>query len=206
VIMRRAAMASLLAAALLGTAAVSAAGQGGEIVRLTITVAPVVAAGAPIPITVAIDADQGALAQRSGHLRLRVRYASECSGTFAGTPGPVAIDTQIPDPGAANSAYHATLQGSAAVTELRSYSVCAYLVEDGTGRLFAQDSDTQFRATAACTSASRGDARIAAALRTAHRRLTHARGARRAALRRRIARLVAQQQAAANSLQSACAG
>ena len=106
-----------LAATLLAAAATPAAGQG-EIVRLSITVAPVVAAGAPIPVTVAVDADRGALSSRTDHLRLRVRYAAECAGTFAGTPGPVAIDTQIPDPGTANTTYHATLGGSAAVASV----------------------------------------------------------------------------------------
>jgi hypothetical protein len=198
-----AALAATLAALAL-TFAAPATAQNGEIVRLTISVAPVVATGAPIPVTVTIDADQGALSQRSDHLQLRVRYAAECAGTFTGTPGPVAIDTQIPDPAGANTAYHATLHGSASVAALGTYSVCAYLLEQGTGRLFAQDSDTQFRATSACTDASRGDARVVAALRTARRQLKHAHGARRAALRRKIARLLAQQQATANSLQSAC--
>jgi hypothetical protein len=194
-----------LAAVLLAVAAAPAAGQG-EIVRLSITVAPVVAVGAAIPVTVVVDADRGALSSRGDHLRLRVRYAAECAGTFAGTPGPVAIDTQIPDPGAANTTYHATLNGSAAVASLGAYSVCAFLEEQGTGRLFAQDSDTQFRATAGCTAASRTDTRDIAALRAAQRQLARARGSRRAALRRRIKRLAVLERAAANSLQSACAG
>lgn len=202
---RRALPAVALAAALFAAASAPAAGQG-EIVRLSITVAPVVAAGAAVPLTVAVDADPGALSYRSDHLRLRVRYAGECAGTFAGTPGPVAIDARIPDPGTANTTYHATLNGSAAVASLGTYSVCAFLEEEGTGRLFAQDSDTQFQATAGCTAASRTDARDAAALRTARRQLAHAKGSRRAALRRRIKRLVALQRAAANSMQSACAG
>jgi hypothetical protein len=202
---RRALPATALAAMLLAAAAAPAAGQG-EIVRLTITVAPIVAAGAAIPVTVAVDADRGALSLRGDHLRLRVRYASECAGTFAGTPGPVAIDTQVPDPGTANTTYHATLSGSAAVASLGVYSVCAFLEEQGSGRLFAQDSDTQFRATAGCTAASRTDARGAAALRAAQRQLAHAKGSHRAALRRRIKRLAAMQRAAANSLLTACAG
>jgi hypothetical protein len=194
-----------LAATLLAAAATPAAGQG-EIVRLSITVAPVVAAGAAIPVTAAVDADRGALSSRSDHLRLRVRYAAECAGTFAGTPGPVAIDMQIPDPGTANTTYHATLNGSAAVASLGAYSVCAFLEEQGTGRLFAQDSDTQFKTTAGCTAASRTNARDATALRTAQRQLARAKGSRRAALRRRIRRLAALRRAAANSLQTACAG
>jgi hypothetical protein len=194
-----------LAATLLAAAATPAAGQG-EIVRLSITVAPVVAAGPPIPVTVAVDADRGALSSRTDHLRLRVRYAAECAGTFAGTPGPVAIDTQIPDPGTANTTYHAALTGSAAVASLGAHSVCAFLEEEGTGRLFAQDSDTQFQATAGCTAASRTNARAAAALQAAQRQLARAKGSRRAALRRRIRRLAALQRAAAKSLQAACTG
>lgn len=200
------ALATLTTLATLAIPTAPALAQNGEPVRLTVTVAPVVAAGRAVPVSVAIDADPGMLSQRSDHLRLRVRYASECAGTFAGTPGPVAIDTQVPDPGATNAAYHATLSGAATPTQLGTYSVCVYLVEEGTERLFAQDSDTQFRATAACTDASRGDARVAAALRTARAQFKHAHGTRRRRLRRRIAGLVAQQQAAANSLQSACAG
>jgi hypothetical protein len=201
----RALSALALAAALLAAAAAPAAGQG-EIVRLSITVAPVVAAGASIPVTVGVDADRGALSLRGDHLRLRVRYAAECAGTFAGTPGPIAIDTQIPDPSTANTTYHATLNGSAAVASLGAYSVCAFLEEQGTGRLFAQDSDTHFQTTAGCTTASRTDARETAALRAAQRQLAHAKGSHRAALRRRIKRLAALQRAAANSLQSACTG
>jgi hypothetical protein len=201
----RALPAVALAATLLAASATPAAGQA-EIVRLSITIAPIVAAGAAIPVTVAVDADRGALSARTDHLRLRVRYAAECAGTFAGTPGPVAIDTQIPDPGTANTTYHATLNGSAAVASLGAYSVCAFLEEEGTARLFAQDADTQFQATAGCTTASRTDARNAAALRTAQGQLAHAKRSRRAALRRRIKRLAALQRAAANSLQAACAG
>jgi hypothetical protein len=205
VTVRRVFAASALAAAVLAAAAAPAPGQG-EIVRLSITIAPVVAAATAVPVTVAVDADRGALSSRTDHLRLRVRYAAECAGTFAGTPGPVAIDTQIPDPGSANTTYHATLVGSAAVVSLGVYSVCAFLEEDGTQRLFAQDSDTQFQATAACTAASHANARDTAALRAARRGLPHAKRSRRAALRRRIKRLAAQQQADANSMQTACAG
>lgn len=194
----------LVAALALATSAAPAAGQA-EIVRLTVAIAPVTAAGAPIPVSVAVDADRGALSSRAGHLRLRVRYAAECAGTFAGTPGPVAIDARIPDPGAANATYHARLDGSAAVAALGSYSVCAYLEEEGTGRLFAQDSDSQFQATAACTKATQDATAAANALAAARRRLAHARGRRtRARLRRTVIKLAASSRAAERSRRSAC--
>ena len=200
--MRRAAAAIVAAGALAGAA--PAAGQG-EIVRLTIAVAPVVAAGAPVPLAVTVDADQGALTARQGHLRLRVRYAPECAGTFAGTPGPVAIDAQIPDPGTANTTYHATLKGSAAVPALGAYSVCAYLEEDGSGRLFAQDSDTQFNATPACTAATRNAAAARSALKAARRKLAHVHGAaRKRTLRAKLRRLRARQGAAVRAERTAC--
>lgn len=195
--------AALAIAPALAAAAPAAAPQD-EPVRLSIEVAAVVAAHAAIPVSVTLDADRGALSARSGPLRLRVRYAAAaCSGTFAGTPGAVALDERIPDPAAAGT-YHAALDGAAEVAGLGAYNVCAYLEEEGTDRLFAQSSDARFQATAACTDASsavqRGDSQLGAA----RRKLAHAKRSRRAAIRRRIAQLVAQQRAAQRSQRTAC--
>ena len=90
-------LALALAAAALGAPAAQA--DGGEAVRLGVDVPGIVASAASFRTSVHVTADPGALDIRSGALRVRMKAASECGGSFDTTSGPVLVDAQLrPDP------------------------------------------------------------------------------------------------------------
>jgi hypothetical protein len=150
----------------------SAASAQGEAVRLTITAAPVVARDVRVGVRVAVDADPGAMNTADGPVRLRVKFAPECGSTFRSTPGPVVIDQRLPAPGAASAPYSASLRGEGVVAAFGSYTVCAFVEGEGDDRLYGADTETQFQATQACTTATRRHTHVVTALRRAVR--THA--------------------------------
>ena len=72
-------------------------------------------------------------------LRIRVKLATECGGTFATTPGDVLIDQQLNPQPTTGHAYQATAKGSGKPTSYGEQTVCAYLEEEGDNRMFAND-------------------------------------------------------------------
>lgn len=141
--MRRASLA-LLAAALVLAAAAGAPLAHADIdpVRLTVTAPATARTGSTVAVSVAVAADAGALDPHVGTLRVGVRLAPECGGSFATTSGPTVVDavalTPQPAPGAS---YSATIRGTATVPSSATLTACAYLLDDE-GRQFATDTDS----------------------------------------------------------------
>jgi hypothetical protein len=150
---------NLAALALAAAAAPPAAADSFTPVKLTISVAPVARARAPLHITVRVTADPGALDTRSAPLRIRVKLASECGGTYRYTNGSVLLDQRLNPQPTTNRAYDATARGAGRPTTYGSLTVCTWLQEEGDDRIFASDQSIQVNVSRACTvAAARYDA------------------------------------------------
>jgi hypothetical protein len=191
--LRAAAIAATAAAlGLLLTAQLAAANELGEPVTISADAPPIVAAGASFRVGADVEADPGALDIATQPVRLRIRLAPECGGSFAGTDGPTILDRVLPAP-VPGSAYRATLSTRASIGALGPETVCAY-VEDADERQFATDIEAGLTVvTPGCFAlkeeiASVRRRRAALRKRIAHLRhiRRHATGKRRQALSRRI--------------------
>jgi hypothetical protein len=178
----------LLALAVGALGAPAARADGGEAVRLGVEVPDVVASAFPFRVDVHVTADPGALDIRSAPLQVRVKAAGECGGSFDTTPGPVLVDQQLrPDP-TSGSAYDGTVSASALIHSFGDFTACAYLEEQGDGRLFAFEDSTSFSVTHPCTTFTRRASVAARRLKRTRKAMRRAHGARRRALARRAAK------------------
>jgi len=167
-----------LVAGLAVAAALSAAGAGADSftpVRLTIEVAPVARRHAPLPITVRVSADPGVLDARTAPLRIRVKLAPECGGTYGYTPGTVLLDKRLHPQPTTGKAYSGFAHGAGRPKRYGVMTVCVFLNEQGDQRTFASDQSIQVNVSRACTrAAARYDAarkaRRSAGVRRADRR------------------------------------
>jgi hypothetical protein len=169
--LRRAAalLLAALAAALLG--AQPAAAELAEPVSVTATAPSAVQRGVAFPLTVDVEAEPGALDVAAQPLRLRVRFAPECGGSFAGTEGPTALDRVLPAP-SAGAAYAKTVSAKTKIGLLGPETVCAFL-EDGNERQFATDTEETLTVVPPCRAAKRRLARLKRQLRHAPKRKRH---------------------------------
>jgi hypothetical protein len=174
------------AAAIVGLLAIPGALAGADSftpVGLTVTVAAVARLHLPLKVTVAITADAGVLDEAMAPLRIRVKLASECGGSFPYTPGPVLLDRRLAPQPATGQAYSGQVTGSGRPTSYGVQSVCVFLEEAGDDRQFATDTSAQVNVSEPCTvRASRYDS-----ARKALARAERARGPRRR--RQRVAKL-----------------
>jgi hypothetical protein len=151
-------------------------------VRLGIAVTPVARLHAPLAVTVRVSADPGALDTRTAPLRVRVKLAGECGGTFQYTSGVVLLDKRLSPQPAAGRAYSAVARGSGKPRAYGTQVVCTWLEEEGDNRAFASDQSVMTNVSKACTTAAarydalrkvrnarRHKARIASARRAARR-------------------------------------
>jgi hypothetical protein len=170
-----------------------------EPVTVTATAPETVTAGTPFPLEVAVEAEPGTLGIAAQPLRVRVKLATECGGSFAGTPGPTALEQTLPAPGAGT--YTQKVTGKVTVASPGTDVVCAFL-EDAQERQFATDTEeevTVVSATAAthqCTAATkqltvakRKLKRLEHRIHKVKKKLRHARGAHRKALARKLHKL-----------------
>lgn len=178
---------TVLTAGLMGLVAGSAAADSFTPVRLTVRIAPTARRGAPLRVSVAVNADPGVLDTRAGAMRIGVKLAGECGGDFGSTPGDTLLDMALTPQPATGRAYSATASGSGRPRAYGVQTVCVYLQDSGAQRVFANDESLTVDVSAACTAAAArydADARRVAATR---RSLRHARGARARRLRLRLA-------------------
>lgn len=118
-----------------------------EPVTITATApGPQVSAGTPFKLEVAVEAEAGALAIAAPPLRVRVKLAPECGGSFAGTAGPAAFEGTLPAPGA--GPYKQLVSGKATAASPGTDVICAFL-EDATERQFATDTEEEITVLAA---------------------------------------------------------
>jgi hypothetical protein len=123
---------------------------------------PQIVAGSPFKLEVAVEAEAGTLDIAAQPLRVRVKLAPECGGSFVGTPGPAALEQTLPAP-AAGAAYRQLVSGRVTAASAGTEVVCAFL-EDAQERQFATDTEeevtvlaagTAGQATKQCSSATR---------------------------------------------------
>jgi hypothetical protein len=164
----------VLGALALGTA--QAAADSFTPVRLDITLAPIARLHMPLPVTVKVSADAGVLDTATSPLRMRAKLASECGGSFETTSGVVLLDKVMSPQPSTGHAYQGTARGSGRPTAYRSGMVCAFLEEQGDGRVYANNTDNPPGVTVSprCTQAAARYDSARAALVRAERRLTHA--------------------------------
>ena len=174
-----------LAAALLGAQPAAAALD--EPVSVTAQAPQAVAARSAFPLTVDVAAEAGALDIAAQPLRLRVRFAPECGGSFAGTEGPTAIDRSLlaPTPGAS---YTQSVTVKAKIGAVGPETVCAFL-EDSDERQFATDTEETLRVVPPCPAAKRKLARLKRQLRHASSKRKRHRLKKRLRKARRLAKL-----------------
>jgi hypothetical protein len=194
-------MAASAGAALIEPVTITATAQPGPLV-----------AGTPFKLEVAVEAEAGTLGIATQPLRVRVKLASECGGSFAGTPGPTALEGQLPAPGA--SAYKQTLSGKVTVPSAGTEVVCAFL-EDATERQFATDTEEEVTvvstssvkqctaATQQLTTAKKKLKRLEARIKKVKKQVKRAHGAHRKALVRKLHKLQAHERKAAKRRQAA---
>jgi hypothetical protein len=142
--------------ALLALAAPAAAlGDDVDPVRLTVTAPAAARTGAPVSVSVAVAADAGALDPRAGTLRIGVRLAPICGGSFPTTAGATAIDAPLAPQPAPGAAFAATARGGATTSAAGDYAVCTYLTDDE-GRQWATDTDSVVEVNASGTPSGGG--------------------------------------------------
>jgi hypothetical protein len=104
-------------------------------------------------LRVVVAAEAGALDIAAQPIRLRVRLARACGGSFAGTRGPTAVDRVLRAP-VAGAAYRATVRTRSRLRHFGAVTVCAF-IEDVQERQFATSTEVRVKATRACTRAKR---------------------------------------------------
>lgn len=154
---------AVLVAALLGAQPAAAALD--EPVSVTAQAPEAVAAGTAFPLKVDVAAEAGALDIAAQPLRLRVRFAPECGGSFAGTEGPTAIDRALPAP-TPGAPYAQSVSVKTKIGAVGPETVCAFL-EDNDERQFATDTEETLTVVSPCPAAKRKLARLKRQLRHA---------------------------------------
>jgi hypothetical protein len=215
VVLATACVAFLLVAATAGAALL-------EPVTITATAPePQIVAGTPFKLEVAVEAEAGALAIAAQPLRVRVKLAPECGGSFAGTAGPAVLEQTLPAPGA--GPYKQLINGKATAASAGTDVVCAFL-EDAQERQFATDTEEEVTVLAAgavkqCTTvtkqlqkAKKNLKRLEHRIAKVKKQVKKAHGAHRKALVRKLHKLRAHErkakrrrQAAARKVAGVCA-
>jgi hypothetical protein len=150
---RTALIASLVAGAAIAYSAAAGADSFTP-VRLGITIAPVARLHQPLKVSVDVSADPSVLDSATGPLRIRVKLAQECGGTFSSTPGVTLLDQQLRPQPATGRGYNANASGSRSPMRYGDQTVCAFLEESGDNRLFANDTSNQVSVSRKCTTAA----------------------------------------------------
>ena len=102
--------------------------------QLNIAVTPVARLHAPLAVTVGITADPGVLDGSDGPLRMEVKLAPECGGTFETTPGTTLVDAALDPQPATGKSYAGAVKGSGRPTAYGAQTVCAFLQDTDAGR------------------------------------------------------------------------
>lgn len=123
-------------------------------VRLGIKIAPVARLHQPLKVSVDVSADPSVLDNATGPLRIRVKLAQECGGTFSSTPGVTLLDQQLRPQPATGRAYDANASGSGRPNRYGEQTVCAFLEESGDNRMFANDTSNEVNVSRKCTTAA----------------------------------------------------
>jgi hypothetical protein len=146
--------AALAVAAAAAVAAPLAVADSFTPVGLATHVAPVARLHKPLKVTVGVTADAGVLDSRFAPLRIEVKLASECGGTFQTTPGTRLLNKVLKPQPRTGQAYTVKAHGSGRPSSYGVMTACAYLEEEGDNRLFASDQSIQVNVSKRCTVAA----------------------------------------------------
>jgi hypothetical protein len=114
-----------------------------EPVRLTVTAPAAVRTGAPMTVSVAVDADPGELDVRTGALSVRAKLApGQCGATFDSTTGTPVLDGPLAVQPVAGQPFHAEVRRTRKAPAAGKRTVCTFLEQDGDQRQFASDIDS----------------------------------------------------------------
>jgi len=151
---RRFALAAAVLCAAAGLAATTAVGDSFTPVVLNVKIASVARRHKPLAIKVTVTADAGVLDTATAPLRIRVKLAGECGGTFQYTPGVVLLDKQLKPQPTSGRPYSATAGGSGKPSQYGTQTVCVFLEEQGDDRQFATNTSDQVNVSRPCTAAA----------------------------------------------------
>jgi hypothetical protein len=110
-----------------------------EPVRLAISVPRTVRVHHRLAVEVTVTADPGVLDIRTAALRVQIKLATECGGTYRHTNGTVLLDHRLKPQPRTGHPYRATVRGHAEPAAAGVKVVCAWLTEEGDERVFASD-------------------------------------------------------------------
>ena len=157
-------------------------------IRMTITINPVARLRQPLQVKVAVSADPGVLDGSEGGLRVGVKLADECGGTYDTTPGDQLLDKALSPTPTTGKSYSGSVSGSGKPTSYGLQTVCVFLRDAGVGRVYANDESMTVDVSKSCTTAaSRYDSSekalksVQAGLRRTQRQAAHRRHKRKSA-------------------------
>ena len=177
--MKGAVKGALVASIAVAAISTAAAADSFTPVRLAVHITRVARLHKPLKIKVDVGADPSVLDNATGALRIRVKLAGECGGSFSSTKGVTLLDRRLNPQPVTGRPYAASATGSGKPARYGNQTVCAFLEESGDNRMFANDTSNQVNVSRACTKAA---ARYDTARRR-HARPAKLRSARRAARR-----------------------
>ncbi|HEX8977943.1 MAG TPA: hypothetical protein VF781_15665, partial [Solirubrobacteraceae bacterium] len=143
-------------------------------ITMNVGVTPIARLGVPLRVKVSVHADPGVLDTADGPLRVKVKLASECGGSFETTSGATLVNAPLTPAPTVGRAYTGGATGSGSPVAYGTRTLCTYLEDTGSNRVYANDTSVTTSVTAACTSAGRAYDRSLRSLRAAQRSLRHA--------------------------------
>ncbi|MDQ6835676.1 MAG: hypothetical protein M3016_05755 [Actinomycetota bacterium] len=186
--MKRRAAALALPAVLLATPSATAVADSFSPVTMSVSVIPIARLRAPLRVKVSVKADPGVLDTSEGQLRVQVKLAVECGGSYQTTPGVSLVNAPLKPQPTVGKPYSGGARGAGRPTAYGTRTVCAFLEDPASDRVYANDQSLSVSVTRACTVAGR---RYDAARRALHRAQRQLRRAHAGAPRRQARRLVA---------------
>jgi hypothetical protein len=145
---------ALAAAAAAALVAPSAGADSLAPIRVALHVAPVARLHKPLTVAVTVAADPSVLDNRFAPLRIEVRLAGECGGSFETTPGAALVDKLLSPQPVTERAYYAVAGGAGRPGTYGVKTVCTYLEEEGDNRVWAHDESLQVDVSRPCTLAA----------------------------------------------------
>lgn len=175
---RPACLAGIAGLALLGVAP-AALGDPFEPVAIAVDAPAIARSDRPLAVTATVTADPDALTGTDGPVRVRVKLATICGGSFEGTDGVTLLDEPLAPQPRAGTALRASATGRARPAGAGVQSVCAFVASANDERQYATNVDATVDVSARCTTAARRVERDERAAARSRRSLRSARTARR---------------------------
>lgn len=179
--------AALVPLAVLAFPASAAVADSFTPITMSPKVTPVARLRSPLKLQVTVKADPGVLDTSDQPLRVQVKLAFECGGSFQTTSGTTLVNAPLKPPPQTGRAYSGAATGSGRPSAYGVQTLCMFLEDPSADRVYANDESNQVNVSARCTAAGR---RYDAAHRALVRAQRQLRRAHSATARRRARRLV----------------